>query len=134
MKICVEMLFLNNLLHLNMCLIAIRLKICVKMLLMRVCLFMLKYCHDRYKTQEICEKSILWVLKSVHDWIVMPKMFKNYDNGVFFNVDIDLDDVDFDNVNFDNDEIDNIDLDNDALLRLIASCSKYKQCKVYKKR
>ena len=41
--------------------------------------FMLKYCHDKYKTQEICDKvadDFLTALKFVPDWFVTSKMIK----------------------------------------------------------
>ena len=41
--------------------------------------FMLKYCHDKYKTQEICDKvadDFLPALKFVPDWFVTSKMIK----------------------------------------------------------
>ena len=41
--------------------------------------FKLKYCHDRYKIQEMCSKSVddfLPALKLVPDWFVISKMIK----------------------------------------------------------
>ena len=41
----------------------------------------LKYCHDRYKTQEMCNKAVqdfLPALKFVPDWFVTSKMIKNF--------------------------------------------------------
>ena len=38
---------------------------------------MLKYCHDKYKTQEICGKAVddsITALKWVPDWFVSSKM------------------------------------------------------------
>ena len=35
--------------------------------------FMLKYCHDKYKTHEICDKAVdsyLLALKFVPDWLL----------------------------------------------------------------
>ena len=43
--------------------------------------FKLKYCHDRYKTQEMCNKAVqdfLPALKFVPDWFVTSKMIKNF--------------------------------------------------------
>ena len=42
-------------------------------------LFKLKYCHDRYKTQEMCKKAVddfLPVLKFILDWFVTNKIIK----------------------------------------------------------
>ena len=39
--------------------------------------FMLKYCHDRYKTHKMCDKAVddsLPALKFVLDWSVARKM------------------------------------------------------------
>ena len=41
--------------------------------------FKLKYCHDRYKTQEMCNNTVddfLPALKFVPDWFVTRKMIK----------------------------------------------------------
>ena len=41
--------------------------------------FMLEYCHDRYKTQEICSKAVdnfLPALKFVPNWFVTSKIIK----------------------------------------------------------
>ena len=41
---------------------------------------MLKYCLDRYKTQEICDEAVdsyLAALKFVPDWFVTREMIKN---------------------------------------------------------
>ena len=49
---------------------------------------MLKYCHDRYKTQEMCDKAIdayLPALKFISDWFVINKMLENLDIIVFSN-------------------------------------------------
>ena len=40
---------------------------------------MLEYCHDRYKTQEMCNKAVdnfLPALKFVPDWFVTSKIIK----------------------------------------------------------
>ena len=46
---------------------------------------MLKYCLDKFKSQEM-GKGVL--PKFVPDWFVMNSMLKDLDNGVFFNDDI----------------------------------------------
>ena len=41
--------------------------------------FMLKYCHDRYKTKETCDKVVddfLPALRFVPDWFFTSKMIK----------------------------------------------------------
>ena len=47
--------------------------------------FMLKYCLDRHKTQEMCDKAIdacMPALKFVPDWFVMNKMLEEPGNVV----------------------------------------------------
>ena len=49
--------------------------------------FMLKYCHDRYKTQNICDKAVdsyLLALKFVPDWFVTSNMIEKLDNAIYF--------------------------------------------------
>ena len=49
--------------------------------------FKLKYCHDRYKTQEMCNKAVddfLPALKFVRDWFVTSKMIKRLLTALFF--------------------------------------------------
>ena len=49
---------------------------------------MLKYCLNRYKTQEMCDEgadAFLPILKSVPDWFATNKILENLDNFVFFN-------------------------------------------------
>ena len=58
--------------------------------------FMLKYCLDRHKTQEMCDKAVgvcLPALKPVPDWFIMNKMLEKHDNVAFTNDDIDFDDI-----------------------------------------
>ena len=50
--------------------------------------FLLKFCHDRYKKQEICDKvvdSFLLALKFVPDWFVTNKTIKKLCTGLFPN-------------------------------------------------
>ena len=64
---------------------------------------MLKYCHNRCKTQEIRNKADhahLPTVKSVPDWFVTNKMLEKLNNVVFPDDDLDLDDVDSDTVTF----------------------------------
>ena len=64
---------------------------------------MLRYCLDRHKTQEKCDKAIdacVLTLKFAPTWFVTNKMLKKYDNVVFSNDDIDIDDIDSDIVTF----------------------------------
>ena len=49
---------------------------------------MLKYCLDRYKTQEICHKAVdayLPLLKFVPHWFVTNMMLKDLDNAISLN-------------------------------------------------
>ena len=46
---------------------------------------MLKYCPDKYKSQELCKEAInacLPLLKFVPDWLVTNKGLKDLDNVV----------------------------------------------------
>ena len=57
---------------------------------------MLKYCLDRYKAQEMCDRAVdafLPTLKLVPDWFSTITMLEKVDNVVFSNDDIDLDDI-----------------------------------------
>ena len=91
--------------------------------------FMLRYCLNSYKTQEMCTKAVnacLLALKFFPDWFVTNKMLEKRDNVVFFNGDIDLDDIDSDIVTFFSDgmslatiDLDNINLDDDNLMKKI---------------
>ena len=52
---------------------------------------MLKYCLDRYNTQEMCDKAVnayLPVLKFVPDWFVINEMLETLDYCVFSNDDV----------------------------------------------
>ena len=52
---------------------------------------MLKYCLDRYNTQEMCDKTVnayLPVLKFVPDWFVTNEMLETLDYCVFSNDEI----------------------------------------------
>ena len=65
---------------------------------------MLKYCLDRYKTQEICDKAVdnfLPALKLVIDWFVTSKIIRKLtdDNILFL-------DENSGNVTFSSDEVD----------------------------
>ena len=89
--------------------------------------FELKYCHDRYKTQEMCNKAVddfLPALKFVPNWFVTSKMIKKVltalyadDNILYFNEDfgdaifscnnsliIDLNNITLDDTNYDEDD------------------------------
>ena len=65
--------------------------------------FMLRYCLNRHKTQEMCDKAVdacVSPLKFAPTWFVTNKMLKKYDNVIFSNDDIDIDDIDSDIVTF----------------------------------
>ena len=64
---------------------------------------MLKYCIDRYKTEETSDKvveSYLLAIKFVPDWFIMGKKIEKLDNAVFSNEDIVFGDIDSDIVRF----------------------------------
>ena len=51
---------------------------------------MLKYCDDKYKTQQMCDKAVgsfLQALKFVPDWFVTSNMILKCDGAVFANDD-----------------------------------------------
>ena len=65
--------------------------------------FMLKYCLNRYKTQEICNKVVddfLPALQFVCDWFVISKMIKKLDDALLANYDIIFINEDSNNVIF----------------------------------
>ena len=89
---------------------------------------MLKYCLDRYKTQEMCNKAVVYlpVLKFVPDWVVTNKMIEKLDDVLFSNDDIVFVNEDPDNVIIFSDElglntiyVNNINLDDDILVKMI---------------
>ena len=108
---------------------------------------MLKYCLDRYKTQEICDKVVdicLPTLNFLPDCFVTNEMLEKLDNIAFSIDDIDLNDADCDNVTlFSNDiglvtiDLNNINIDDDnfeeedpetiVLIRVIVWYNRYKQ-------
>ena len=109
---------------------------------------MVKYCLNRYKTQEMSDKAadaFLPTLNSIADWFVTNKRLEKLDNAVFFNYDIDFDDKDSDIVTFFSDDLDlnTIDLNNINFdeqdpetiinVRLMAWCNRNKQGKACKK-
>ena len=70
---------------------------------------MIKYCLDRYKAQEMCDKAVddfLPALKFVPNWFVISKMVKKLDHVLFANDDILFFDEDSGNITFYSDEID----------------------------
>ena len=88
-------------------------------------LFMLKYCPDKHKTQEMCDKVVdfyLLALKFVTDWFVASKMVEKLDSPVLSNNHIVFGDLDSDIVSFFSNDIalnsitlDNINLDDSNL-------------------
>ena len=116
--------------------------------------FMLKYCLDRHKTQEICDKAVdacLPTLKCVPDCFVTNKMLAKLDNVAFSN-NKDLEDMDSDiiaffndsmifvniglnnNIDFDDNNFDKDDPANIVPVRIIAWCDRFKQRKACRKR
>ena len=70
--------------------------------------FILKNCLNRYKTQEMYDKTIdafLPTLKFVPDWIVTNTILEKLGNVLSFGDDIDLDDIDSDIVTFFSDDM-----------------------------
>ena len=60
---------------------------------------MLKHCHNKYKTQEICDKAVnsyLLALKFIPDWFAKIKMIEKLNSSVFFNGDVVFGDLDSD--------------------------------------
>ena len=97
---------------------------------------MLRYCLDKYKTQEISEKIVdLLALKCVPDWCFTSKMieklyyavfcnddivFSDIDIFAFFSSDISLSSINFNNVNLDDDNLDDCDPETINHVRLMA--------------
>ena len=53
--------------------------------------FLIKYCHDKYKTQEMCDiafDDFLLALKFVPNWFVTSNMIEKLDFALFSNDDI----------------------------------------------
>ena len=64
---------------------------------------MLKYCLDRYKTQEMCDKAVdefLPALKFVPDWFITNKMLEKLIDALFVNDDVIFINEDCDSVTF----------------------------------
>ena len=80
-------------------------------------LFMLRYCPNKYKAQEMCDKAVdfyLITLKFVPNWFVANKMPEKLGNSVFDNVDLFFNDVDANIIRFLSDDLgfNTIDLNN----------------------
>ena len=61
------------------------------------------YCHDRYKTQRICDEAVddcLVALKSILESFVTSKMLEKIDNAVHANNDVLFYNQDFEKVKF----------------------------------
>ena len=100
---------------------------------------MLKYCLDRYKTQEICHKAVdayLPLLKFVPHWFVTNMMLKDLYNAIslnggivfvnansgnvtFFSNDVGLVNVDLINISLDDNNLDNDDPETIFYVRFI---------------
>ena len=79
---------------------------------------MLKYCLDRYKTQEMCYKTVnafLVTLQFVPDWFVASKVNKKIDDDLFSNDDIIFVNEDFNYVTFLSDEMGILSVDIDDI-------------------
>ena len=115
---------------------------------------MLNYCLDRYKIQEMCDKTVdafPTTLKFFLDWFLAGKMIKKLDGDLFVKGDIIFVNEDYNNVTFFSDElhilsVDLININLDEInfeeddpetivhVRLMAWCNRFKQRKAYKKR
>ena len=109
-------------------------------------LVVLKYCHDKYKTQVMCDKAVdacLLSLKFVPDWFVRNQMSEKLDNTVFpddyiafgsldsdfakfFSEDTSPNSITFDNTNLGDKHFDFCDLENISHVRNIGWYNKYK--------
>ena len=116
--------------------------------------FMVKYCHDKYKTQELCDKAVddfLPALKFVPDWFATSKMIKKLstalyaDNGLlFFDEDSGNDtfccnevgmlSVNLNNINLDDNNHEEDDPNTIILIRLLAWHIKFEKRKALKKK
>ena len=88
--------------------------------------FILKYCLDRYKTQEMYHKAVdvfLTTLKFVPDWFVTNKMLEKLGDVVFSKDDIVFVYENSDNVTFFSDDVglNYINLDDDTSLREVVT-------------
>ena len=83
---------------------------------------MFKYCPDRCKTEEMCDKAVgfyLLALKNVPDWFLTNKMIEILDNAVFSNeyivfCDISTffsNDIGLNSTNLNNIKLDNVNFD-----------------------
>ena len=113
--------------------------------------FILQYCHDKYKTREVCDKTVdscLLASKFVSDWSITSRTIKKLDSDISFNDSITFGDFDF--VTFFTRDIchnsitlDNIDLEDNHFgycdsqtinyVKLMAWYNKYKQGKAFKR-
>ena len=111
--------------------------------------FMLKYCHNGYKTQDIWNKAAVSCplpLKFVPDWFLMGKMIEKHDSTVFSDDYVAFGGLDSDfitffnrdttryNINRDGDHFDYRDPKTINHVRLMSWYYRFKQCKVCKKR
>ena len=117
-------------------------------------MILLSCCHDKYETQEMCNKAVadfLPGLKFVSDWFVTSKMIKelltalyvdknilyfNEDSGhvVFSCNEMGILSVDPNNINLGNVNFDENDPKNVILIRLLAWRIKFEKRKALKKR
>ena len=110
--------------------------------------FMLKYCLDKYKAQEMCYKAVdscLLALKFVRDWFVTNEMIEKLDGYIIFG-DLDSDfvtlfsedlgpnSVILDNNNLDDEHFDYCNLETINHVRFTSWYNRYKQGNASKKR
>ena len=112
----------------------------------------LKFCHDRYKTQEICDKVVygfLLVLKFVPDWFLQIKRLKNFThlylqtmvyffdrdigNVIFCCDEMGVLSVNVIKINLDDTNYDEDDPDTTILARLLTGDIKFEKSKPLKK-
>ena len=114
---------------------------------------MVNYCLDRYKIQEMCDKTVDAFPPTLNfflNWFLASKMIKKLDGDLFVKGDIIFVNEDYNNVTFFSDELhilsvdlininlDDINFEEDdpetiVHVRLMAWCNRFKQRKAYKK-
>ena len=116
--------------------------------------FKFKYCHYRYKTQEMCSKAVddfLPALKFVNDWFFISKMikkivvtalyaednilsFEEYSSNVTFCCNqIGILNIDFNNINLDDNNYDEDGPETTIHIRLLAWNVKFENANHLKK-
>ena len=115
--------------------------------------FVLKHCHDKYKTQKKCDKAVdsyLLALKFVPGWFATSKVIKKLNSAAFsnddkvsadldsnfftfFSNDVGLNSITLDNFNLDDNNFDGCDPKTISHIGLIACHNRFKQAKHLKR-